>query len=101
MTERLLITADEAEALLADGEYVHNYSNPAAGMFVGCDYSREDAITAFRSASEIEIAGPNCKAMKHPIAVFEPSGRLTFFAADMAKVEAFEAAKALSSPSEA
>ena len=90
---KIILTPDEAISLLADGEYVHNYANPG-GMLIGCDYGREDAIKAFRSAKQIEIGGDACKAMRHPLAVWETEKRVTFFEADMAKVAALEGAKA-------
>lgn len=95
--KKMVITAAEAESLLIDGaEYVHNYLNPRGGMLLGCDYERADAIAAFEKAIGIEIAGPGCKAMKHPLAVWKTETDVSFFEADMAKVEAFEAARATS-----
>lgn len=92
---KLIITPAEAEALLIDGaEQIHNYLNPRGGLFMGCDYERADAVKAFEKAIGIEIAGPGCKAMKHPIAVWKTENDVSFFEADMAKVEAFEAARA-------
>lgn len=91
--DKVIITADEAASLLQDGKYVHNYANPAGGMLLGVDYDRDDAIEAFRKAKQIEIGGPGCKAIKHPLAVWGDDNHVTFFAADMAKVEAFEAAR--------
>jgi hypothetical protein len=88
---KIILTPDHAEGLLPEGEYVHNFiqSNFA---FLGCDYARADAVKAFGEAQQIEIAGENAKAMRHPIAVFDKDGKLSFFEADMDKVAAFEAA---------
>lgn len=91
--DKLIITAAEAESLLHDHAYVHNFL-PAGLLMLGCDYERADAIAAFKAARQIEIGGDGCKAMKHPLAVFDAKGKLSFFEADMAKVEAFEAARA-------
>ena len=92
---KLIITPAEAESLLIDGaDYVHNYLNPRGGVFIGCDYQRADAIAAFEEAVGIEIAGPGCKSMKHPIAVWKTENDVSFFEADMAKVERFEADRA-------
>lgn len=95
--ERLLITADEAASLLnEEGDYIHNFVD--GGMIMlGCDFERDSAIKAFKAAKSIEIGGPGCKAMRHPLVVFEQDGRHSFFEADMDKVDAFEAAKATSS----
>ncbi len=93
--DKLIITADEAISLLPEGDRIHNYANPAGGMFIGVDYSRDEAIKHFREAHGIEIAGPYCKSMGHPIAVWSSNTRVTFFAADMAKVIAFERSKGI------
>lgn len=92
--DKLIITPEEAESLLLDGEYVHNFVNPGAGMMVGCDYDRADAIQAFKDAKQIEIGGDACKGMKHPIVVWDTDRHMSFFEADMKKVDAFEAKKA-------
>lgn len=91
--EKVFLTPEQAESLLADGEYVHNFVSGGM-MLIGCDYGRAAAIKAFRNAKQIEIGGESCKRMSHPIAVFDANDHLSFFAADMAKVEAFEAAVA-------
>lgn len=92
---KLTITADEAIGLLVDdAEYVHNYIS-GRGIMLGCDFSREGAIEAFRKAHSIEIGGPACKASRHPIAVWDSPNHVSFFEADMAKVEAFEASRAI------
>ena len=89
--ERIILTPEQATALLCDHEYIHNFANPAGGMFIGYDYERADAIAAFGTAKKIELAGENAKGMKHPIAVWDKAERLTFFEADMDKVAEFEA----------
>lgn len=94
MSEHRFLTAEQAVSLLHDGEYVHNMRG-GIGLMMGADWSREEAEKAFRDAESIELGGPNAYAMKHPIAVTEKSGRLSFFEADMDKVAAFEAAEAV------
>lgn len=89
--DKVIITAEQAESLLNEGEYVHNFISTGT-MFLGCDFERADAIDAFKKAKQIEIGGDGCKRMKHPIAVFDHNGKLSFFEADMAKVAAMEAA---------
>lgn len=87
----VLLTPQEAESLLLDGEYVHTYRQ-AGTVFIGTDWSREEAITAFANALRLEIGGPTCQGMGHPIVVTDRTGHV-FFAADMDKVSAMEAAK--------
>ncbi len=91
--EKFLLTADEAISLLADGDHVHNYANPSAGMFLGVDYERAHAEKHIREAIQREIAGPGCKRMKHALAVWSSQTRVTFFETDMDKVDAMERAK--------
>lgn len=90
----VILTPKQAEALLPDGNYIHNFANPSVGMMIGCDYERSDAVRALREAKQIELGGEQSKALKHPIVCWHTEKRLTFFAADMAKVEAFETALA-------
>ena len=91
--DKFVLSADEAISLLNDDvEYVHNYVQRGM-MFLGCDFERDSAIEAFKAAELIELGGPSCKAMRHPIVVHEKDGRYSFFEADMAKVKALETAR--------
>lgn len=89
--DKLLLTPEQAINLLADEGDIHNFIQSGM-LFLGCDFSRDDAIKAFHDAKSIEIGGENCKQMRHPLAVYDRGDKLSFFEADMAKVEAFEAA---------
>lgn len=91
--DKIILTADEAISLLAPGENVHNFINNIAGMFIGCDYSRDSAEKHIRDAVECEIGGPACKRIKHALVVWSSKTRMTFFETDMEKVEAMERAK--------
>ncbi len=91
--DKVILTPEEAEALLPEGKYIHNFANPGVGMMIGCDYERPDAIKALRDAKQLELGGEQSKGLKHPIVCWHTEKRLTFFEADMAKVEAFEAAR--------
>lgn len=59
--QKIILTPEQAESLLCDGPTVHNYVNPSPGMFLGCDFDRENAIAAFHKAKSIELGGENCK----------------------------------------
>jgi hypothetical protein len=89
--DRLIITPEQAETVLPEGEYIHNFKNPV-GMFVGCDYERDDAIAALRNAEQIEIGGYQCKAMKHGLVVWKTDSDYSFFATDADSLEKLEAA---------
>jgi hypothetical protein len=91
--DKIILTAEEAISLLPEGEHIHNYINNVAGMFIGCDYTRESAEQHIRAAAACEIGGENCKRMKHALVVWSSADSLSFFATDPAKVEAMEQAK--------
>lgn len=87
--EKVIITPVQAESLLIDDPYVHNFAQ-AGNILVGCDYSREDALAAFNAAKLIELGGDGCKRMGHAIVVHDGRGSISFFAADKDRVAAYE-----------
>ena len=89
----LCLTPDEAESLLAHGKRVHNCIIHETGMQFGCYYDRPDALAALRKAEKITIGNDECLPLKHLVVVWK-DGRPSFFASDMAKVEAFRFARA-------
>jgi len=91
--EKILLTPEEAISILAGGDTVHNYANPAAGMFIGCDYDRADAEQHIRDAIQREVAGPVCQGMRHGLAVWSEKNPVTFFETDMEKLRAMETEK--------
>jgi hypothetical protein len=93
--EKIILTPDEAESLLVEGDNQHSYANPAGGMFIGCDLSRTGAVAAIRDAHALEIGGEHCKRMNHALIVWTSPTRLLFFSTDPAKVEAMESRKAV------
>ena len=86
---RITLTPEQAESVLPDGEMVHNFVCGGT-ILIGCDYLRPDAIRALHEASNIEIGGEQCRAMKHGLAVKGEHG-WSFFAADEDKLAALEA----------
>lgn len=93
--EKIILTPEEAESILADGEHIHSYANPAGGLMLGCDHGRLAVIAGFKTAHAIELGGDNCKRMNHALVVWTEPTRLLFFQTDPAKVEALEARKAV------
>lgn len=91
--DKVILTPAEAEALLPDGDTIHNFVNPGVGMIVGCDYERASALEAFAKAVQIELGGEQSMRLKHPIIVWDSEKHYSFFQADMEKVAAFEAAR--------
>lgn len=90
---KLIITPEEAESLLYDGaDTVHNFMDSGFAL-IGCDWSREATIKAFKEAIQIEIAGPSARGMNHALAVWSSKTEHSFFEADPEKVDAFERGK--------
>ena len=67
--DRVPLTADEAIAMLPDGEEIHTFRNPAGGILVGCDWSRTKLIEAILSTDFRELAGEQATAMKHGLCI--------------------------------
>ena len=88
--DRLILTPEQAESVLPEGEYIHNFRNPT-GMLVGCDYDRDGAVKALHDAKQIEIGGDQCKAMKHGLVVWDDDKSYSFFATDGERLEKLEA----------
>lgn len=93
--EKIILTPEEAESLLVEGEQQHNFANPNGGVFIGVDCSRDSAVKMIRAAHALEIAGPICQAMNHALVVWTSESRHLFFETDPVKVEAMEARKAV------
>ncbi len=73
--ERVFLTADEAIAMLPDGDDIHTFRNPN-GMIIGADWRRDTLIAAIRSVHEIELAGETATRMNHGLAIHDEHGLL-------------------------
>jgi hypothetical protein len=65
---RIFFTADEAIAMLPDGETVHTFRS-GVGILIGADWDRDDLIRAIR-ANKCEQGGEQCTAMGHGLVVW-------------------------------
>ena len=63
-----IISYEEAVKLLPDGEYIHTFDNPVAGVLAGVDWDRNDILEAMQ-CHEISLAGEQAQAMNHGIAI--------------------------------
>ncbi len=70
---------DEAVKLLLDGDTIHTFRNPGAGMMIGADWSRESLLDAMRKADEIQVTGRHAQAMGHGLVI--DNGGLLFIEA--------------------
>ena len=91
--DKIILSAEEAISLLPEGQHIHNYKNPGAGLMLGIDFERADAEKHIRKAIQREIGGPGCQAMKHALVVWDTEKSLSFFETDMDKVSAMEKVK--------
>jgi len=89
---RLFLTPDEAVSILPDGEYVHNTTG--GPIMIGVDYRHANAVKALREAYKIEVGGPVCRRMGHPLVMWDSPKHCTFFQADLTKLDALLASKA-------
>ena len=62
--DRKILTFDEAMALVPEGDAVHTFSNPAPGVMVGADWSRQQIIDAIRQ-NGAELAGATARNFGH------------------------------------
>ena len=66
---RVLLTAEQAIAMLPDGETIHTFrSRP--GILIGADWERAELIDAIRHAVGRELGGEQCRAFGHGLVVW-------------------------------
>ena len=70
--ERVLLTPEQAIAMLPEGDLVHTFRNPG-GMMPGADWSRAAIEEEIRKAERRELAGGMAKATGHELVLF-PKG---------------------------
>jgi hypothetical protein len=71
----VILTFEEAVAMLPDGEDIHTQRNPGIGMFIGADWSRDRLIEHIRKHGA-ELAGPIATAMGKGLVVKDDNGPL-------------------------
>lgn len=62
--EQVLLSYDEAAALLPDGERVHTFLDGGLAL-IGADWDRADILALLREADCLEVTGPQAQAMGH------------------------------------
>jgi len=72
------LTYDEAVAVLPDGDTIHCFRNPAAGVMLGTDWDRATVLDTLKQADVIGVTGEHAQAMHHGI-VIKHGGSLAFF----------------------
>lgn len=88
------ITADQAIAILPDGDTIHTFYNPGFGL-VGTDWSREDILDKLQKSDYLELTGPAAKGLGHGLCAYDRSakkqGDILFIATDKERLERLEA----------
>jgi hypothetical protein len=64
--DREYLTYEAAVALLPDGDTIHTFVNPAGGMMVGADWSRESVLDLLKTGKP-ELSGEMATSMGHGI----------------------------------
>jgi hypothetical protein len=70
--ERVKLTAEQAIAMLPDGEQIHTFRNPAPSLMIGADWDRADVVKAIRKHG-VELSGEAATAAGYGLALFDGS----------------------------
>ncbi len=72
---KVILTTDQAKAMLAPGEYVHAFKSPDYNVLIGADWERA-RIEAEIDKSVCELAGPVATSMGHELCINTANGPL-------------------------
>lgn len=67
--ERVKLSLERAEAMIAPGERVHTLRSTGQGLFIGAEWLRADLLAAMREAPALDLSGEVATAMGHGLAV--------------------------------
>ena len=70
--ERVVLSIEEADKLMVDGEYVHTFRNSSFAL-IGADWKREDLLDAFKTYKP-ELSGASATAMGHGLVFIDKHG---------------------------
>ena len=85
---RRFLTAEEAEAMLPEGECVHTFYN-LPDMLVGADWRREDVVAKLHEPGVlIELTGEKARSTGHGICVHPDADQ--YFQSDILFIETDE-----------
>lgn len=76
---RKLLSLQEAEAMLPDGNHIHTFRNNAVNMMIGADWKRV-RILEVMALHGVEPSGPIATSMGHGLWVNDGQGRGLFVA---------------------
>ena len=91
--DQLMLTFDEAVALLGNEKQIHTFSI-AGPCLLGCDISKASLIKRLKANKDtIEVAGRNMRAMGHGLAFLDGNQGPLFIEVDGAKLTELEKTK--------
>lgn len=73
--EREPVTYERAVAMIGDGERIHTFRQPMAGMMLGADWDRAEMLRAIEKHGA-ELSGPLATGMKHGLLLIDDLGPL-------------------------
>lgn len=73
--EQVVITYEEAIALLPAGDKIHTFRQ-AGPMLLGADHDRGALLSAMLAAPEIQVTGAVAQSMNHGLAIQDDIGWL-------------------------
>lgn len=76
MSKESYLTAEQAIAMLPDGDEIHTYMNPAVDVLAGANWSRERVVELIESGAQCGLAGPLATRMGHGLVVMHETGPL-------------------------
>jgi hypothetical protein len=67
---RMILTADEAIAMLPEGDDVHTFTGKMP-MLIGTDWSKEDVTDGLKKSLHIELSGEMACSLGHRVCFWE------------------------------
>jgi hypothetical protein len=77
--EAILLSYDEAAALLPDGDRIHTFLDGGIGL-IGADWDRADILDLLAMSERREVTGPAAQSFGHGLAAFREDGVPVFIA---------------------
>lgn len=74
--DRVMLTHEQAVAMLPDGIHVHTFTCPVPGVLMGADFIREKLIAHMKEHGPVELSGPLATRMGHGMCLKDEHGRL-------------------------
>lgn len=83
--KEILLTVNQAIEALKEGKTIHCFIS-TLNVLVGADHDREEVLKTIKTSERIQIGGPGCMSLEHPLVVWEGKTPL-FYEAKMEVIE--------------